>query len=129
MILDQVIGGCIAVIVAGAPAMVALLKIKNLHVLVNARLTELIAATAKSSHHEGQLAGQLDGRRDALATSEGHAVVAKFIVAEAAVEARALILESAKEARILLAIATEEARVLLAEATSKARVKLYEPET
>ena len=45
MTLSQIVGACIAVIIAGMPAMVGLLKIKNLHVAVNSQLTAFIAAT------------------------------------------------------------------------------------
>ena len=41
----QIIGGIIGVIVAGLPAMVALLKIKELHIAVNSALAAMILAT------------------------------------------------------------------------------------
>jgi hypothetical protein len=56
--MEQIIGAVNAVIVAGMPAMIALLKIRELHILVNSRLSQWIEATAKVSH----LAGRLEGR-------------------------------------------------------------------
>lgn len=49
MLLEHIIGGCVAVVVAGMPAMVALLKIKELHLAVNSQLTAFIAATREQS--------------------------------------------------------------------------------
>ncbi|MGZ5973768.1 MAG: hypothetical protein ACXWPK_10195 [Isosphaeraceae bacterium] len=49
MSLDQIIGACVAVIVAGMPAMVALLKIKELHIAVNSALSAFIAATKQQA--------------------------------------------------------------------------------
>jgi len=49
MSFEQIIGGIVAVIVAGMPAMVALLKIRDLHVAVNSRMDKFIEATLKSS--------------------------------------------------------------------------------
>ena len=49
MSLEQIIGGCIAVIVAGLPAMVALLKISQLHIAVNSQLTAFVAATKEQA--------------------------------------------------------------------------------
>jgi chemotaxis regulatin CheY-phosphate phosphatase CheZ len=46
---DQFIGGCVAVIVAGMPAMVALLKIRQLHLTLNSRLDKFLAATAQAA--------------------------------------------------------------------------------
>ena len=42
MSYEQILGGIIAVIVAGMPAMVALLKIKELHLAVNGRMDKFI---------------------------------------------------------------------------------------
>lgn len=49
MSIDQIIGACIAVIVAGMPAMVALLKIDKLHLAVNSRMEAFIEATKVQS--------------------------------------------------------------------------------
>ena len=49
MSLEQIIGACIAVIVAGMPAVIALLKIQELHFAVNSQLTAFIAATKEQS--------------------------------------------------------------------------------
>lgn len=49
MSLDQIIGGVIGVIVAGLPAMVALLKIRELHIAVNSALSAFIAATKQQA--------------------------------------------------------------------------------
>ena len=45
MSYEQILGGCIAVIVAGMPAMIALLKINQLHIAVNSRMDKFIDAT------------------------------------------------------------------------------------
>lgn len=45
MSLEQIVGACIAVIMAGMPAMVALLKINTLHLAVNSRMDAFITAT------------------------------------------------------------------------------------
>src|SRR5271166_1745674 len=42
MSFEQILGGAIAVIVAGMPAMVALLKINQLHLAVNSRMDKFI---------------------------------------------------------------------------------------
>jgi len=49
MSLEQIVGACVAVIVAGAPAMVALLKIRELHIAVNSALASFVAATKLQS--------------------------------------------------------------------------------
>ncbi len=61
--LEQIIGAVIAVIVAGMPAMIALLKIRELHICVNSRLSQWIEATAKVVHLAGLLEGQDEGRK------------------------------------------------------------------
>lgn len=45
MSLEQIVGACIAVIMAGMPAMLAVLKINTLHLAVNSRMDAFIAAT------------------------------------------------------------------------------------
>ena len=51
MSFDQIVGGAVAVIVAGMPAMIALLKINRLHVIVNSRVEKLIEATSQVAEH------------------------------------------------------------------------------
>jgi hypothetical protein len=46
---EQIVGGMVAVIMAGMPAMIALLKIQSLHLAVNSRLEEFIAATKRQN--------------------------------------------------------------------------------
>ena len=57
-IIGFVVGGCLTVISAGMPAMIALLKISELHVLINSRLSELIETAKALSRAEGGLAGR-----------------------------------------------------------------------
>jgi hypothetical protein len=57
-ISGAIVGACLAVITAGMPAVLALLKIKELHVLVNSRLTELIAMTATANLAQGKTEGR-----------------------------------------------------------------------
>ncbi|MGZ3353271.1 MAG: hypothetical protein ACXVB2_12560 [Isosphaeraceae bacterium] len=49
MSLEQIVGACIAVIVAGMPAVIALLKIRELHIAVNSALSAFIAATKQQA--------------------------------------------------------------------------------
>lgn len=49
MSFEQIIGGLIGVIVAGMPAMIALLKIRELHIAVNSALSAFIAATKQQA--------------------------------------------------------------------------------
>jgi hypothetical protein len=64
---NEIIGALVAVIVAGMPAMVALLKINQLHVLINSRLTELIEITRQAAKAEGIIEGR-DNVRTEIAT-------------------------------------------------------------
>lgn len=57
-IIGAVVGGCVAVITAGMPAMVALLKINELHVLINSRLTQLLEKTEAMASAQGQIVGR-----------------------------------------------------------------------
>ena len=65
MSFEQIIGGIIGVIVAGMPAMVALLKINQLHIAVNSRMEAFIAATLKQS--EDREASTLKQNEDRVA--------------------------------------------------------------
>jgi len=58
MSFDQILGGCIAVIVAGMPAMIALIKLQQLHVLINSRLTQLLEMASSSGRAEGEAIGR-----------------------------------------------------------------------
>jgi len=116
MNIDQLIGGIVAVVIAGMPAMLALLKIRELHVLINSRLTQLIEATAKASHSAGQLEGRDEGRYESEAQ-------APAIVYEATKVAKTLLAEATKEAKNLLAEAAEKARAIIAEAAERVRTE------
>ena len=111
--LEQIVGAFVAVVVAGMPAMIALIKIKELHILINSRLTELIASTAKASHSAGQLEGREDSRKEVAAESAviiDHATdLAKKLLAEAAEKAREIIAEAAGKAHRTLDEAADEA--------------------
>ena len=100
--IEQIIGAAIAVIVAGMPAIVALLKIKELHVLINSRLSQLLQSTAQASHSAGQLEGRDEGRKaaevQASAIIQDASGVAKNLLAEAAEKARAIIADAAEKA-------------------------------
>jgi len=112
--LEQIIGATIAVIVAGMPAMLALLKIKELHVLINSRLSELIEATAKASHSAGQLEGRDEGRKAAEVESV-------IIIQDASDLAKNLLAEAAEKARVMIAEAAEKAHHTVAEAANEAQ--------
>jgi len=49
MSFENIIGGCVAVIVAGMPAIIALLKIRQLHLAVNGRMDKFIDATLQQT--------------------------------------------------------------------------------
>ena len=100
--LEQIIGGAVAVIVAGMPAMIALFKIRELHILINGRLSAWIEATVKSAH----LAGQLEGRDEARKAAE--------------IESATIIQDATELAKKLLAEAAEKARVIIAESANEA---------
>ena len=55
MVLENVIGGCIAAIVAGMPAVIALLKINQLHFIVNSRMDKFIEATLVESKQREEM--------------------------------------------------------------------------
>ena len=57
-IFGTIVGGIIAIITAGMPAILALLKIRELHVLVNSRITELLEATKRMAVAEGEIVGR-----------------------------------------------------------------------
>jgi vacuolar-type H+-ATPase subunit H len=117
--LEQIVGAVIAVIVAGMPAMIALLKLKALHILINSRLTELIASTAKASHSAGQLEGQDEARKEMAAEPSA-------IINLATEVAKDLLAEAAERSRVITAEAAEKARVIIAEAVEKARGECIE---
>ena len=110
---EVVVGAIIAVITAGMPAMLALLKIKKLHVLINSRLSALIESTAKASHSAGQLEGRDEGRRAAETESS-------IIVRDATDLAKKLLAEAAEKARAIIAEAAEKAHQTVAEAANQA---------
>jgi hypothetical protein len=49
MSFEQILGSCVAVIVAGMPAVLALLKIDHLHLLINSRFDKFISSTATAA--------------------------------------------------------------------------------
>ena len=114
--LEQIIGAIIAVIVAGMPAMIALLKIKELHILINSRLSELLLSTAKASHSAGQLEGRDENRKAAE-------IEAAIIVQDASDLAKKLLAEAAEKVRVVIAEAAEKARQTVAEAANVALKK------
>ncbi len=110
---EAVVGALIAVITAGMPAMLALLKLKELHVLINSRLSELIEATAKASHSAGQIEGRDEGRKAAEVESAA-------IIQDATDLAKKLLAEAAEKARMIIAEAAEKAHQTVAEAANEA---------
>ena len=113
---EVVVGAIIAIITAGMPAMLALLKIKELHVLINSRLTALIESTAKASHSAGQLEGREEGRKAAEIEST-------TIVRDATDVAKMLLAEAAEKARVIIAEAAEKAHQTVVEAAYEASKK------
>ena len=111
--IEQITGAVVAVIVAGMPAMIALLKIKELHVLINSRLSELIESTARASRSAGQLEGRDEGRK----TAELEAV---RIIQGATDQSKKLLAEAALKARVIIAEASENAHQTVAKADNKA---------
>lgn len=117
--IEQIVGAVIAVIVAGMPAMIALLKIKELHVIINSRLSQLVDATAKASHSAGQLEGRDEGRKAAEVESTA-------IVQDATDLAKKLLAEAAEKARVIIAEAAEKARQTVAESANESLDKQKE---
>ncbi len=68
MVLENIIGGCIAVVMAGMPAVIALLKINELHLVVNSRMDKFIEATLKESEE-----------REAAASKESESRIAGLV--------------------------------------------------
>lgn len=76
--MDQIVK--VALIAAAPPTLAALAtmvgnirngrKLKELHVIVNSRLTELLAASKAASHAEGKAEGRIEG---VAAGEDGHA--------------------------------------------------------
>ena len=112
--LEQMIGAAIAVIVAGMPAIIALLKLKELHILINSRLSQLVEATAKASHSAGQLEGRDEGRKEA------EDAVGSIIIQDATNLAKRLLTEAAEKTRVIIAEAAQKARQTVAEAANEA---------
>jgi hypothetical protein len=59
-LLENVLAVLASIVVAGMPAMMALLKIRQLTLIINGRLSELLKVTAKIAHMEGQSAGRAE---------------------------------------------------------------------
>ena len=100
--LDQILGGCIAVIVAGMPALIALLKINRLSISVNGRLTELIAASVNAAHSTGREEGKNVGQSQLQKESQN-------ILDKTAEEAYVILEETAEQARVILSQVAEQA--------------------
>ncbi len=111
--LEQIIGGAVAVVVAGMLAIITLLKIRGLHVRINRRITELILSTAKASYSAGQLEGRDEGRKAAEVESAN-------IIQDATDLAKMLLAEAAEKARVIIAEAPEKAHQTVAEAADEA---------
>ena len=100
--IESIIGGCVAVIVAGMPAVLALLKIRELHILINSRLSELIALTEKAAHSAGVNEGREQGIEEYFKISKITPEAGKVLLTEAAEKARILLAEAAEKANKLM---------------------------
>ena len=113
MSIEEITGACLAVIVTGLPAILALLKIRELHILVNSRMTELTRSIAAASHSEGKAEGVIEGREagatDASQLLEYAGTSAKKLLDEAAIKASTLVTEAANKARNIINEAAEKA--------------------
>src|SRR5208283_2721972 len=70
MTLENVVGAAIAVIVAGMPAVIALLKINQLHLVVNSRMDKFIEATlSESKEREAMVFKETESRVQGIAHS------------------------------------------------------------
>ena len=67
-------------------------KIKELHILINSRLTELIAASVNAAHATGLAEGTKVGRREPHRETE-------LVLDEAGEEARVILEEAAEQGR------------------------------
>jgi predicted transcriptional regulator len=59
--LEAVVACILSVIAAATPAVLALFKIQQLHVIVNSRLTELLMVSKAAAMAEGKAEGSLTG--------------------------------------------------------------------
>ena len=107
--MEQIIGAVNAVIVAGMPAMIALLKIRELHILVNSRLSSGSKPLTKcrtwrvgSKEDEGRKAAAVES-----ATIRQYATDKAKVLAEAPRNPH--FAESAEKAHLILAEAANEA--------------------
>ncbi len=98
---EQLFGGIIGVIVAGMPAMIALLKIRELKVTVNGRLTQLIESEETASYARGKADGLEQGRLMFAAEDsevlDAAAAQAKMVLNDAALKARELLDRATKD--------------------------------
>src|SRR5208283_3345016 len=76
MTLENVVGAAIAVIVAGMPAVIALLKINQLHLVVNSRMDKFIEATlSESKEREAMVFAETESRVQGIAHSRDLLVI------------------------------------------------------
>src|SRR5208283_1341429 len=76
MTLENVVGAAIAVIVAGMPALIALLKINQLHLIVNSRMDKFIEATlVESKQREEMVLKETESRVQGIAHSRDLLVI------------------------------------------------------
>lgn len=54
---NAVVAGIVSIVIAGMPAMLALLKIRELHVLINSRMDELLRVAKDLAHAQGLAEG------------------------------------------------------------------------
>ena len=104
--MGEVTGGCIAILMICTPTIVAILKIHELHILINSRLTELTKSIAVASYSEGKAEGVTEGREsgkeDAAQLLDYAGTAAKKLLDEAATKASAMVTEAADKARDII---------------------------
>ncbi len=59
---NEIITGIMTFVMAGMPAMLALLKIRELHVMINSRMDELLKVAKELAHAQGLAEEKAEGK-------------------------------------------------------------------
>ena len=58
----EIIAGIATIVMAGMPSILALLKISELHVMINSRMDELLKVAKELAHAQGLAEGKAEGK-------------------------------------------------------------------
>ena len=59
----EIIAGIATIVMAGMPSILALLKISELHVMINSRMDELLKVARELAHAQGLAEGKAQGEQ------------------------------------------------------------------